>query len=77
MQVSMLDQTQLAEGQTPEAGFAGTVEAARLAEQLGYRRFWVSEHHSSDTIAGSSPEILAVHLLAQTETIGLAREGSC
>ncbi|WP_424237508.1 LLM class flavin-dependent oxidoreductase [Bhargavaea ginsengi] len=75
MQVSILDQTQLAEGQTPEEGFAGTVEATRLAEQIGYRRFWVSEHHSSDTIAGSSPEILAAHLLAKTETIRIGTGG--
>ncbi|MCW1927928.1 LLM class flavin-dependent oxidoreductase [Bhargavaea beijingensis] len=69
MEISMLDQTQLAEGQTAEEGFAGTVEAARLADRLGYRRFWVSEHHGSDTIAGSSPEILAAHLLAKTEVM--------
>ncbi|KZE37286.1 luciferase [Bhargavaea cecembensis] len=75
MEVSMLDQTQLVEAQTPEEGFAGTVEAARLAEQLGFRRFWVSEHHSSDTIAGSSPEILAAHLLAATKTIRVGTGG--
>jgi luciferase family oxidoreductase group 1 len=75
MEVSMLDQTQLAEGQTAEEGFARTVEAARLADKLGYRRFWVSEHHSSDTIAGSSPEILAAHLLAKTETIRVGTGG--
>ena len=75
MEVSMLDQTQLAEGQAPEEGFAGTVEAARHADRLGYSRFWVSEHHSSDTIAGSSPEILAAHLLAQTETIRIGTGG--
>ncbi|MGM9920510.1 MAG: LLM class flavin-dependent oxidoreductase [Bhargavaea sp.] len=75
MEVSMLDQTQLAEGQTAEEGFACTVEAARHADRLGYRRFWVSEHHSSDTIAGSSPEILAAHLLAKTETIRIGTGG--
>ncbi|RSK25146.1 LLM class flavin-dependent oxidoreductase [Bhargavaea beijingensis] len=75
MEISMLDQTQLAEGQTAEEGFAGTVEAARLADRLGYRRFWVSEHHGSDTIAGSSPEILAAHLLAKTETIRIGTGG--
>lgn len=75
MEVSMLDQTQLAEGQTSKEGFSGTVEAARLADRLGYRRFWVSEHHSSDTIAGSSPEILAAHLLAATKTIRIGTGG--
>ena len=36
-------------------------------EKLGYTRFWVSEHHNSVSLAGSSPEILISHIAAKTE----------
>ncbi|MET3574397.1 LLM class flavin-dependent oxidoreductase [Bhargavaea ullalensis] len=75
MKVSMLDQTQLMEGMTPEDGFARTVEIARHADRTGLERYWVSEHHGSGTLAGSAPEILAAHLLGKTERIRIGTGG--
>ncbi len=46
-----------------------------LLEDLGYHRFWLSEHHSSDSIAGSAPEILLAALAARTEKIRLGSAG--
>ncbi|USK58102.1 LLM class flavin-dependent oxidoreductase [Peribacillus asahii] len=69
MKISILDQTQLLEGISAVEGFAQSVELAKYADKLGYHRYWLSEHHSSDALAGSSPEILASHLLAKTDNI--------
>ena len=69
MKISILDQTQLLDGISAERGFSQSVELAKYADQLGYHRYWLSEHHSSDALAGSSPEILASHLLAKTDNI--------
>ncbi|WP_128661323.1 LLM class flavin-dependent oxidoreductase, partial [Paenibacillus sp. 598K] len=54
---------------------ANTIRLAQLAESLGYERFWVSEHHDSPGMAGSSPEVLISHLLAQTERIRIGSGG--
>lgn len=48
---------------------------AQWAEQLGYERFWVSEHHAFATLAGSAPEVLIAALGAATKTIRLGSGG--
>jgi len=58
-----------------EEGFAQTVELAQYAEQLGYHRYWLSEHHSSHSIIGSAPEILASFLIAKTSKIQIGTGG--
>lgn len=75
MKVSILDQTQLLEGVSGEESFAQTVALAQYADELGYTRYWLSEHHSADALAGSSPEILASHLLAKTNHIKVGSGG--
>ncbi|MGB0671878.1 MAG: LLM class flavin-dependent oxidoreductase, partial [Rhodospirillales bacterium] len=61
-------------------GFPGqtirdTVELAVLAEELGYHRFWVSEHHNNPTIIGSAPEIMMAAISQRTSTIRLGSAG--
>lgn len=75
MKISVLDQTHLLKGMSAEEGFAQTVELAQYVDQLGYHRFWMSEHHSADALAGSSPEILASYLLGKTENIRVGSGG--
>jgi len=48
---------------------------ARWCERLGYRRFWVSEHHAFPAVAGSAPEVLLAALGAATNTIRLGSGG--
>ncbi len=48
---------------------------ARHCEQLGYERFWVSEHHAFSAVAGSAPEVLLAALGAGTERIRLGSGG--
>ncbi|MFP4975574.1 LLM class flavin-dependent oxidoreductase [Paenibacillus sp. CN-4] len=73
--ISVLDQSPIYPGETPEEAFQHTIKLAQLSEQLGFRRFWVSEHHDSEQVAGSSPEVLISHLLAKTESIRIGSGG--
>ncbi|MHA6530991.1 LLM class flavin-dependent oxidoreductase [Paenibacillus sp. BAC0078] len=73
--ISVLDQSPIYPGETPEEAFQHTVKLAQLSERLGFRRFWVSEHHDSEQVAGSSPEVLISHLLAKTESIRIGSGG--
>lgn len=75
MKISVLDQSQLIEGGTPELAFEHTSRLARHADQLGYHRYWLSEHHNSESLAGSAPEILAGYLAAQTKRIHVGTGG--
>lgn len=73
--ISVLDQSPVYPGETAAEAFAHTVLLAQKSEELGFRRFWVSEHHDSDQVAGSSPEVLISYLLAKTRTIRVGSGG--
>lgn len=75
IKLSILDQTPIFAGETAEQAFQHTVELVRKAEELGYHRFWVSEHHDSELVAGSSPEVLIAHLIAKTQRIRIGSGG--
>ncbi|WP_080836775.1 LLM class flavin-dependent oxidoreductase [Cohnella massiliensis] len=75
IKLGILDQSPLFEGENASDAFAHTLEIARLAERLGYERLWVSEHHDSAQVAGSSPEVLIAYLLAKTEKIRIGSGG--
>ncbi|SFJ03002.1 luciferase family oxidoreductase, group 1 [Paenibacillus sp. UNC496MF] len=73
--LSILDQTPIYPGETATEAFRHSVALAQRAEALGYRRLWVSEHHDSEHVGGSSPEVLISHLLAKTERIAIGSGG--
>ncbi len=75
MQLSILDQSVACAGRGEDAALRDSVDAAVLAEQLGYARYWVSEHHSLPTIVGSAPEILLAAIAARTTRIRLGSAG--
>ncbi len=75
MRLSVLDQSMIVTGRPPAASIRETVELARHCDALGYHRFWVSEHHSSDSIAGSAPEVLLAALAMVTTRIRLGSAG--
>src|SRR4051812_34859205 len=52
--LSILDLAPVAPGGTPRESFAASVELARAAERLGYRRVWYAEHHNMASIASSA-----------------------
>lgn len=73
--LGILDQSPIIGDATNEQTLQKTVDLAQKAEKLGYSRFWVSEHHNTDTLAGSSPEILVSYLLAKTKSINIGSGG--
>ena len=73
--LSVLDLVPVGDGTTAATALAGSVELARLAERLGYRRLWVAEHHNMPGIASSSPPVLIAHLAASTTTIRVGAGG--
>ncbi len=75
IKISILDQSVVQKNKTPKEAITETVETVKLAERLGYTRFWVSEHHNSTFIAGSAPELLMVKLADATESIRIGSGG--
>jgi luciferase family oxidoreductase group 1 len=73
--LSVLDQSLVRSGSDARTAFAETLAIARAAESLGYARFWVSEHHDSAAIAGSSPEVLLSAIGAATSRIRIGSGG--
>ncbi|MBP8925706.1 MAG: LLM class flavin-dependent oxidoreductase [Pseudomonadales bacterium] len=75
MQLSVLDQSIVRTGSDARTALAETLELARFVERLGYTRIWVSEHHDSPVIAGSSPEVLLAAIGAATSRIRIGSGG--
>ena len=73
--LSILDQSPIAAGRGPGEAIRETLALARLAEALGYRRYWVSEHHNSGALAGSAPEVLVAAIAATTTRIRVGSAG--
>jgi luciferase family oxidoreductase group 1 len=75
IRLSVLDQSPVRPGTTPRQAVLETVQLAQLADRLGYHRFWVSEHHNTPFLAGTTPEVLIAHLAGQTARIRLGSGG--
>ncbi|MBS0220728.1 MAG: LLM class flavin-dependent oxidoreductase [Proteobacteria bacterium] len=75
MRLSVLDQSIAIAGRPHEESIRNTVALARHCEQLGYDRFWVSEHHNHPTIVGTAPEIVMAAIAATTERIRIGSAG--
>ncbi|MFE7895165.1 LLM class flavin-dependent oxidoreductase [Streptomyces sp. NPDC057412] len=72
---SVLDRSRTREGHTAPEALRDTVRLARVAEELGYHRFWVSEHHGVPGVAGSAPTVLAAAVAGATRTIRVGTGG--
>jgi luciferase family oxidoreductase group 1 len=75
MRLSVLDHSHVNEGRTVKDALNETVALAQETERLGYHRYWVSEHHGSQALASSSPEVLIAHLAAHTNRIRVGSGG--
>ncbi len=73
--LNILDYSPIDEGATARDALLQTVELAKLADRLGFGRFWVAEHHKVMSVAGSSPEMLMMQLAASTERIRIGSGG--
>jgi luciferase family oxidoreductase group 1 len=75
MKLSVLDQSPIRKDGTPADAVAETIALAKACEALGYHRYWVAEHHNSNSFAGSCPEILIARLAAETKTMRVGSGG--
>jgi luciferase family oxidoreductase group 1 len=73
--LSVLDQSPIAEGTTGAQALHNTIDLARLADGLGYHRYWVAEHHGGPMLAGPSPEVLIGPIADATERIRVGSGG--
>jgi luciferase family oxidoreductase group 1 len=73
--VSVLDQSPVAEGGTGADALRNSVDLARLADELGYHRYWVAEHHGTPALACASPEVLIGPIAAATRRIRVGSGG--
>jgi luciferase family oxidoreductase group 1 len=73
--LSVLDLVPVGEGSSPGAALRASLDLVRRAEELGYHRHWVAEHHNMPGIASSSPPVLLAHLASVTSTIRLGSGG--
>ena len=75
IQLSVLDQSVSCTGRDEGHALRDTLDLAVVCEGLGYRRFWVSEHHGMPTIVGSAPEVLMAAIAARTTRIRIGSAG--
>jgi luciferase family oxidoreductase group 1 len=73
--LSVVDQSPIRKGGTPSEALWESVRLAQHAENVGYSRYWVAEHHNSNSFAGTSPEILIGQIAAQTVAIRIGSGG--
>jgi luciferase family oxidoreductase group 1 len=75
VKLSVLDQSTAAQGRSQDGAIRETLALARHCDALGYHRFWVSEHHNSDSIVGTAPEVLMAAIAATTERVRVGSAG--
>lgn len=75
MKLSVLDQSLTRAADQAAEALGETIAMARWCEQLGYQRFWVSEHHAFPAVAGSAPEVLLAAIGAATSSIRIGSGG--
>ena len=75
IKLSVLDQSQVRRNGTARQALQESGELIQLAEQLGYTRYWVSEHHNFKMVAGTAPEVLIPYLASKTKTIKVGSGG--
>ena len=72
---SLLDLAPVCEGSTPSQAFANALDLARHAEALGYKRYWLAEHHNMPGIASAATSILIGHIAGGTSRIRVGAGG--
>ncbi|MBC2776822.1 LLM class flavin-dependent oxidoreductase [Parasphingopyxis marina] len=73
--LSVLDQSPIAEGRSAADALADTLDLARHCDALGYRRYWVAEHHASPALGGAAPEALIGPIALATQQIRVGSGG--
>ncbi|MEV6603830.1 LLM class flavin-dependent oxidoreductase [Kutzneria sp. NPDC051319] len=75
VRVSVLDTSPIVRGSTAREALRNTLDLAVLADELGFHRYWVPEHHSMRGVASSAPAVVAGRIAAATERIRVGAGG--
>lgn len=75
LKLSILDQAPVPKGSSVREALLSSIELAKLADSLGYHRYWFAEHHNTNDLASVAPEILISHIIAHTSQIRVGSGG--
>ncbi|MBW7460355.1 MsnO8 family LLM class oxidoreductase, partial [Paenibacillus sepulcri] len=75
IRLSVLDLAPVIAGNTPADSFRNTLDLARHAEEWGYHRYWLAEHHNMPGIASSATSVIIGHVAGGTKTIRVGSGG--
>ena len=75
MKLSILDQSPVISGHSAAQAIEETLKLARRADELGFHRYWLAEHHAIAALADPCPEILLARLGAETRRIRVGTGG--
>src|SRR5580704_3174363 len=75
LRIGILDQSPIPEGLTAGDALHNSIDLARLADGLGYTRYWVAEHHGTQGLACNSPEALIGPIAAATSRLRVGSGG--
>jgi luciferase family oxidoreductase group 1 len=73
--VSVLNLAPIRQGQKPKDAIDSMVDLAQSTEEMGYKRYWIAEHHNTTTLVSSATSILIKHTLEHTKTIRVGSGG--
>ncbi len=73
--LSVLDESPIPSGASAATALSDTVAMAQAAEALGFRRYWLAEHHGTESVAGTAPEVLVAHVASHTSSIRVGAGG--
>lgn len=73
--LSILDLSPVASGMTGAQALRNSIDLARMADQLGFTRYWVAEHHNMPSIASSAPDIMIGQIAAATSRLRVGSGG--
>lgn len=75
MRLSVLDQSPIRKDGNAATAIAETIALAKACDALGYHRYWLAEHHNSNSFAGSAPEILIGRVAQETKHMRVGSGG--
>ena len=75
LRLSVLDLSPVSSGSNGAQALRNTLDVARLTDRLGYKRYWLAEHHNLPSVASSAPEVMIGHVASETSCIRVGAGG--
>jgi luciferase family oxidoreductase group 1 len=75
IRLSVLDTSPIVQGSTAREALRNTLDLALRAEELGFHRYWVPEHHGMRGVASAAPAVVVARIAAATERIRVGAGG--